>query len=69
MTGGFYLEDKFCVDVGLCGGDVEIGRLDEAEEEFVDDLQMRPCGFHHRLILFGIKDIANGIRRRRDRSE
>jgi len=33
-----YVENKFRIDVEFCGCDIEILRLDEAKEEFIDDL-------------------------------
>ena len=33
-----YLKNKFGINVGFRGGDVEIRGLDEAEKEFIDDL-------------------------------
>jgi hypothetical protein len=55
------LKNEFGIDIWFCSSDVEILRLDEAEKEFVDDLEMWPSGFHDRLVFFWIKDVANGI--------
>jgi hypothetical protein len=45
----------------LCHIGIEVGRLDEAQKEFVDNLQVRPSQLQDRLILFGVKCIASRI--------
>lgn len=45
---------------------VEVGALDEAEEEFVDNLKVRPGEFEDGLVLFGIECVARRVHRRRN---
>ena len=39
------IEDKGLVNVSLCKVCVEIGALDETKEEFIYNLEVRPCEF------------------------
>lgn len=48
---------------------IEVWRLDKAEEELVDDLQMGPCKLEDRLVLLGVVSIPARIDRRRYRSK
>lgn len=62
-------EHELAVDEAL--GDVrrEVGRFEKAQEEFVDDLQMRPRRLQCRLVFFGIEFGSVRVRRRRQRAE
>lgn len=40
-----YLQDEVVIDVLFSHISVEVRRLDEAEKEFVDNLEMRPREF------------------------
>ena len=51
------------VDVTFGKVGVEVGTLDEAQKEFIDDLQVRPGKFEDRLVLFGVIRIARRIDR------
>lgn len=57
------------VDILLGDVCVEVLALDEAKEEFVDDLDMRPRHFKYRLVLLRIESLALWIHRRRNRPE
>ncbi len=48
---------------------VEVLAFDEAEEEFIDNLYVRPRHFQHRLVFFGVESFALGVHGRRDGSE
>ena len=63
------LQDKAVVNVGLCDVGVEVLALDEAEEEFVDDLDVWPCYLEDGLVFLGIKGLALGIHGGRNRAE
>ena len=49
------LDDEPLVDVFLSNGRLEVGRLEETEEELVDELKVGPGGFKGRLVFFGIE--------------
>jgi hypothetical protein len=55
------VEDERLVDVPLGHVGVEVGALDESEEELVHDLEMGPGEFENRLILFWIESVARRI--------
>jgi hypothetical protein len=57
------------IDILLSDIGVEIGTLDKAKEELVDDLQMGPSKFENRLVLLWIKSVTSRVDLRRDRSE
>jgi hypothetical protein len=57
------------IDILLSDVGIEIGTLDKAKEELVDDLQMGPGKFENRLVLFWIKCVSSRVDLRRDRSE
>jgi hypothetical protein len=57
------------VNVSLGEIGIEIWALDEAEEKFVHNLEMRPGEFQDRLVFFRVKSIAGGVDRRGYRSE
>lgn len=57
------------VDVLLSDVGVEILALDEAQEELIDNLNVRPSNFKNGLILLGVEGLALGIHGRRDRAE
>jgi hypothetical protein len=48
---------------------VEILTFDKSEEEFVDNLDMRPCYLQHGLVLFWVERFALRVHRRWDGSE
>jgi hypothetical protein len=66
---GTYLEDKSMVDELLGDIGVEILTLDESKKELIDDLDMWPGDFQHRLIFLGIKGLSLRVHWRRDRSK
>jgi hypothetical protein len=57
------------VDVSLCNVGVEILALNEPQEEFIYNLDMRPSNFQHGLILLWVKCFTLGRHRRRDGAE
>jgi hypothetical protein len=57
------------IDILLSDVGVEIGTLDKAKEELVDDLQVGPSKFENRLVLLWIKRVTSRVDLRRDRSE
>ena len=42
---------------------IEIGALDEAKEELVDNLQVRPSKLEHRFIFFWVERVTCRIHR------
>ena len=63
------LKHKAVVDVRLGDVCVEVLAFDEAKEELVHDLDMRPGNFQHGLVLFGIERLALRVHGRRNRAE
>jgi hypothetical protein len=63
------LKHKAVVDVGFCDVRVEVLALDEAKEELVHNLDMRPGDFQDRLVLFRIKRLALRVHWGRDGPE
>jgi hypothetical protein len=57
------------INVPLGDVGVEVGALDEAEEELVDDLEVGPRELEHRFVLLGIVGVAGRVDGRRDRAE
>lgn len=57
------------VNIPLRDVGVEVGGLDKAQKELINDLEVRPSEFEHRFIFFGIKCIACWIDLWWDRSE
>jgi hypothetical protein len=57
------------IDILLSDVGIEIGTLDKAKEELVDDLQVGPSKFENRLVLLWIKCVTSRVDLRRDRSE
>jgi hypothetical protein len=45
--------DKLFGHVGI-----EVGRFDEAKEELVHDLKMRPCQLQYRFVLLWIESLS-----------
>lgn len=66
---GTHLENKLLVDEALGDVGVEVGALDEAKEELVDDLQVRPRELEHGFVLLGVVGVASGVDGGRDGSE
>lgn len=62
-------EDEAVVDVRLGDVGVEVLALDEAQEELVHDLDMRPGHLQHGLVFLRIESLALGIHGWRDGSE
>mmetsp|Transcript_15534 Transcript_15534/g.37261 ORF Transcript_15534/g.37261 Transcript_15534/m.37261 type:complete len:277 (+) Transcript_15534:1021-1851(+) len=54
------LEAESLVDVLLRRLGVDLGAHDEAQEEFVRDLQVRPCRLQDRLVLLRIEVVGGG---------
>jgi hypothetical protein len=48
---------------------VEVGALDEAEEELVDDLEVRPRELEDRLVFLWVEKVAYGVYGRGDGAE
>jgi hypothetical protein len=63
------LKNKALIDVSLADVCVELGALDEAQEELIDDLQVRPCKLQNRLILLWVERVARWVHLRRYRTE
>ena len=63
------MQDEFLVDVAL--GDVwlEVGGFEDAQEQLVDELQVRPGGFQGRLVFLWVEFGAVGVRRGRECAE
>jgi hypothetical protein len=55
------VDDKRLVDVLLGRIGVEVGALDEAEEELVDDLEVGPRQLEHGLVLLRVKGVARRV--------
>ena len=64
-----HLKYELGINVALGNVCVEVWTLDEAQKEFVDDLQVRPSELENRLVLFRVIRIARRIHRRRNSSE
>jgi hypothetical protein len=64
-----HLHDKRLVDVLLRQSWLEIGRLQEAQEKLVDELEVRPRCLEGRLILLWVKLGGGWILRWWERSE
>jgi hypothetical protein len=52
------VEDERLVDVSLGEVRVEVWAFDEAEKEFVDNLEVRPGKLEDRFVLFRVKGVA-----------
>jgi hypothetical protein len=63
------LENKAMVDVCLGDVGVEILAFDEAQEELINDLDMRPSDLKNGLILFGIESFTLRVHWGWDRAE
>lgn len=63
------VENEGLIDVSLGEVRVEVRALDETEEELVYDLEVRPCEFENRLVLFRVEGVARGINGRGYSSE
>lgn len=63
------LQHKAVIYVGFCYVRVEVLTFNEAKEEFIDDLDMRPCDLQNGLVLFRIESLALGVYGRGNRSE
>jgi hypothetical protein len=57
------------VDVSLGNVCVKVLALDESQEKFIDDLNVRPRNFEHWFILFRVENVALWRHGRRDGSE
>ena len=64
-----HLQDEVVIDKLFGDIGAKVGRLDEAKEELVDDLEMWPCQFENRFVFFRIKCVACWIDLRRNRSK
>lgn len=63
------LQHKLLIYVAFRYGRLEVLRLQQPQEELVNELQVRPGCLQRRLVLLGIELGAIGIRRRRQRAE
>ena len=63
------VEDEVLVNVALGKVRVELRAFDETQEEFVNDLEMRPSEFEHRFIFFRVESVTGGVHGRGYRSE
>jgi hypothetical protein len=57
------------IDILLSDIGIEIGTLDKAKEELVDDLQMGPSKFENRLVLLWIECVTSRVDLRGNGSE
>lgn len=57
------VEDEGLVDISFGKVGVKIGAFYETEEEFIDNLEMRPREFEYRLIFFRVISITCGVDR------
>ena len=55
------VEDELLINVSLGRIGVEVRGFDEAEEELVHDLEVRPCKLQDWLVFLGIKGIAGWV--------
>jgi hypothetical protein len=55
------VEDKRLIDVSLCEVGVEIWALHKAQEEFVDNLEMRPGQLEDWFVFLWIESIAGWV--------
>lgn len=62
-------EHELAVNEALSDVRGEVWRFEKAQEEFVDDLQMRPRRLQGRLVFFGIELGPVWVRRRRQCAE
>jgi hypothetical protein len=69
MDAAAYLENKMMVNVLLSDVRVEVLAFNEAQEEFVDNLNMRPSDLEDRLIFFWVEGLALRVHRRRNWTE
>lgn len=63
------VEDEGLVDISFGEVGVKIGTFYETEEEFIDNLEMRPREFEYRLIFFRVISIPCRVDRRGYRTE
>ena len=63
------VEDKRLVDVSFRKVGVEIGTLEESEEEFVHDLEMGPGQLEDWLVFFRVKGVSARVNTRGDGAE
>lgn len=63
------IEDEGLVNVSFGEVGVEVGALDESEEELVDDLEMGPCKLEHRFVFFWVERVTCWVYRRRNGAE
>ena len=60
----FYRKDELLVDGLFRDVCVELLRFDEPQEQFVDDLKMRPGQFQDRFVFFRIVHFAGWVQSR-----
>ena len=58
-----YLKNEAVVNELFCNVGVEIRTLNKSQEEFVDNLDVRPGHFQDWLVLFGVEGFSLGIHR------
>jgi hypothetical protein len=63
------LQDETLIDIPLRDVCVEVGRLDKSEEEFIDDLEMRPGKLENWLVLLRVIRVSSRVDGRRDGAE
>lgn len=64
-----HLENKLLVDKALGDVRVEVGALDEAKEELIDDLEVGPRELEHGFVLLGVVRVASRVDGGRDGAE
>ena len=63
------LENEAVVDICLGDVGIEVLALDESEEEFINDLDVRPGNLQNRLVLLRVKGLSLRVHWRRNRTE
>ena len=55
------LQHKRLVDEAFGGVGFEVGGFEKSQEEFVDELHMRPAGFEGGFVFLGVKLRSGGV--------
>lgn len=64
-----YIQNELMIDEGFGDVGIEVRRFDETQEEFVNNLQMRPGDLKHWFIFFRVERFAIIGQGRRNRSK
>jgi hypothetical protein len=54
-------QDKGLIDIALRDVGIEVGTLDEAQEELVDDLEVGPGELKNRFIFLRVKGVTSRV--------